>query len=113
MHSYKFIQAIQKLNQASIQSYYIQDSIINATMPTRICINASRPALIPVCWSGKNYFALPIKSEKQNTAEAIGTGSFKIFQNSFESLGFIHISISCIKNQQLINQIDQTSLHSH
>ena len=65
------------------------------------------------CWSGKNYFALPIKSEKQNTAEAIGTGSFKIFQNSFESLGFIHISISSIKNQQLINQIDQTSLHSH
>ena len=73
-------------------------------MPTMICINASRPALIPVCWSGKNYFALPIKSEKQNTAEAIGTGSFKIFQNSFESLGFIHIKHTL--KQQLINHID-------
>ena len=42
----------------------------------------------------KINFALPIKSEKQKLAEAWYRDRLKIFQNLFESLGFIHI-ISC------------------
>ena len=71
-----------------------------------ICINASRPALIPVVGRiiKKYDFALPIKSEKQKLAEAWYRDRLKIFQNLFESLGFIHIKHTL--KQQLINHID-------
>ena len=41
-----------------------------------------KTALIPIVGREK-YFALPIKSEKQKLAEAIGTGSFKNFSKLF------------------------------
>ena len=49
-----------------------------------------KTALIPVVGRGK-IFCAPDQIGKTKLAEAIGTGSFKIFQNSFESLGFIHV----------------------
>ena len=39
----------------------------------------------------KKIFCAPDQIGKTKLAEAIGTGSFKIIQNSFESLGFIHV----------------------
>ena len=57
-----------------------------------ICINASRPAPIPVVGWG-NKFCAPDQIEKTKCSGSVGTGSFKIFQNLFESLGSIHITI--------------------
>ena len=59
-------------------------------MPTLICINASRPALIPVVGCENKFCALDQIGKTKRSGSG-GTGSFKIFQNSFESLGFIHI----------------------
>ena len=56
----------------------------------------------------KINFALPIKSEKQNAAEAVVPDLLKFFQNIFESLGFIHILILCLKIATKIQQINQT-----
>ena len=55
-----------------------------------ICINASRPALIPVVGC-ENKFCAPDQIGKTKRSGSVVPGSFKIFQNSFESLGFIHI----------------------
>ena len=54
-----------------------------------ICINASRPALIPVVGC-KNYFALPIKSEKQKHSGSVVPGSFNNFQNTFEWISRVY-----------------------
>ena len=48
-----------------------------------------------------NKFCAPDQIGKTKRSGSGGIGSYKIFQNSFESLGFIHILISCLKNQQL------------
>ena len=55
-----------------------------------ICINASRPALIPVVGC-ENKFCAPDQIGKTKTSGSVVPGSFKIFQNTFESLGFIHV----------------------
>ena len=43
-------------------------------------------------------------NRKNKTSGSVVPGSFKIFQNTFESLGFIHIKHTL--KQQLINHID-------
>ena len=53
------------------------------------------------CWSGKKYFLAPDQIGKNKTSGSVVPGSFKIFQNSFESLGFIHVDHT-IKQQ--VNQ---------
>ena len=59
------------------------------------------------CWSEK--IILRSRSNRKNkTNGSVVPGSFKIFQNTFESLGFIHI-----KKQQAINHIDIIKSHSH
>ena len=50
---------------------------------------------------GKKKFCAPDQIGKTKISGSVVPGSFKIFQNLFESLGFIHILISCLKNQQL------------
>ena len=45
----------------------------------------------------KIEFCAPDQIEITKRSESGGTGSFKIFQNLFESLGFIHILILCLK----------------
>ena len=43
-------------------------------------------------------------NRKNKNSGSVVPGSFKIFQNTFESLGFIHIKHTL--KQQLINHID-------
>ena len=58
-----------------------------------------------MCWRDEvgvgceNKFYAPDQIGKTKRSGSGGTGSLKIFQNSFESVGFIHILISCLKNQ--------------
>ena len=54
-----------------------------------------------------NKFCAPDQIGKTKRSGSDGTGSFKIFQNTFESLAFIHINIYTQKISNLINQIDQ------
>ena len=42
------------------------------------------------CWSEKLFWA-PDQIGKTKTSGSVVPGSFKIFQNTFESLGFIHV----------------------
>ena len=43
------------------------------------------------CWL-ENKFCAPDQIGKTKRSGSDGTGSFKIFQNTFESLGFIHVN---------------------
>ena len=62
-----------------------------------------KTALIPVV--GRLKIILRSRSNRKNkTSGSVVPGSFKIFQNSFESLGFIHV-FDALK-QQAINHID-------
>ena len=49
-----------------------------------------KTALIPVV-GRKKLFCAPDQIGKTKTSGSVVPGSFKIFQNTFESLGFIHV----------------------
>ena len=55
------------------------------------------------CWS-ENIILRSRSNRKNKTSGSVVPGSFKIFQNTFESLGFIHV-FDALK-QQAINHID-------
>ena len=52
----------------------------------------------------KIKFCTPDQIGKTKISGSVIPGSFKIFHNLFESLGFIHILISCLKKNQQLNQ---------
>ena len=70
-------------------------------MPTKICINALRPALIPVVgWKIK--FCAPDQIGKTKISGSVVPGSFKIFQNSFEAFFRVYTyTKTCFKNSAI------------